>query len=305
MLRGGAIGDFVMTLPALELLRRRWPAAFIELVGYPHITPLARAGGLVDRVASLDDADVARFFSLRPSIPEPRAAYVRSFDLIITYLYDPDQTVKRNMLAIGARQVIYGSPIVKEGHAAGHLMKPLEDLAIYPDAEPTPRLDLGREYRARGARRAAELGDRVIALHPGSGSPKKNWHAERFAALAERLAAYGGLTPIVLTGEADAGVARELARLAPAVPHVNGLALVEVAALLSACAAYVGNDSGITHLAASLGIPVVALFGPTDPALWGARGARVRTICSTGSAAEALASISVDTVCAAALDAVR
>lgn len=70
VLRGGAIGDFVVTLPAIRLLRERWPDAYIDLVGYPHITSLAVAGGLVDRVTSLDGADIARLFSLRPDLPD-------------------------------------------------------------------------------------------------------------------------------------------------------------------------------------------------------------------------------------------
>ena len=63
ILRGGAIGDFILTLPAIAAVRERWPDAYIELIGYPHIANLALAAGLVDHVDSLDRAEMARFFS--------------------------------------------------------------------------------------------------------------------------------------------------------------------------------------------------------------------------------------------------
>ncbi|NQT91944.1 MAG: hypothetical protein HQ559_04215, partial [Lentisphaerae bacterium] len=87
VLRGGAIGDFVLTLPALRLLRERWPDAHIELVGYPHVASLADAGGLVDRVRSLDSADIARLFSLRPDLPASQREYLSSFHIVLSYLY--------------------------------------------------------------------------------------------------------------------------------------------------------------------------------------------------------------------------
>ena len=131
ILRGGAIGDFILTLPAIRALRRQWPEAYIEIVGYPHIANLAIAGGLADHVESLDRAEMAKFFALRPSFTEAQARHVQSFDVVITYLHDPDGSVRENLLSAGAKQVIYGSPIVERGHAVEHLMKPLETLAIY------------------------------------------------------------------------------------------------------------------------------------------------------------------------------
>ena len=101
------------------------------------------------------------------------------------------------------------------------------------------------------------------------------------------------MTPVFIMGEADADLAHELNRKKCQVPVLPGGSLVELAEWLSACAAYVGNDSGVTHIAASLGIPVVALFGSTNPDLWGPRGPNVKILQGTS---ETLAGLPVDDV---------
>ena len=278
VLRGGAIGDFILTLPALQKLRAHWPAAHIELVGYPHIAELALAGGLINRVISLDKAEMARFFAREPRFTDTQREYVKSFDLVISYLHDPDETVCGNLLAAGARQVIYGSPILRAGHAIEQLLQPLETLALYAEGTERPRLALREELQQQGRDGLAARGllTPVLAVHPGSGSPHKNWPAERFIELIRALR--GDLAPLLVLGEADEPLARLLARALPDVARLTGCSLVEVAGVLAACRAYVGNDSGITHLAAALGLPVIALFGPTDPEAWGPRGPGVRIV---------------------------
>jgi ADP-heptose:LPS heptosyltransferase len=301
VLRGGAIGDFIVTLPALAALRERWPGAYIELAGYPHIAALALEAGLADHVVSLERAEMARFFSLSPGIPPEQAAHVRSFDLIISYLYDPDGTVRRNMLGVGARQVICSSPIVEGTHAVDHLMKPLEQLAIYASGGESPQLVLGQGHRERGRMRIRAAGERVVAIHPGSGSPGKNWPLDGFAALAGRLTDETPVSPIFILGEADSEIETALTARGSEVPVLSGCTLVELAESLSACEGYVGNDSGVTHIAASLGIPVVALYGPTDPDVWGPRGPNVRILQAEGPTTQSLERISTGRVFEAAV----
>ena len=275
ILRGGAIGDFILTLPALQALRDRWPDAYIELVGYPHIANLALAAGLVDHVESLDRADAARLFTWRPTFSEEQAAHLRSFDLVLSYLHDPDGVVSANLKSAGVKQVIYGSPIVEKGHAIDHLMKPLETLAVYGE-KPLPRLKLGAE-RGREWLAARGLSGDVIAIHPGSGSPKKNWPAENFVKLAERLGK-SGQGSFMIFGEADDEAAALIRRMMPGVIELTGCTLVELASVLAACRAFVGNDSGVTHVAAALGLTTIVMFGPSDVDRWGPRGSHVRVI---------------------------
>ena len=298
VLRGGAIGDFIVTLPALAALRRRWPDAVIELVGYPHIANLARLGGLVDRVRSLDEARMARFFSLRPEFPPEQAAEIRSFDLVLSYLYDPHGVLRENMDRLGAKQFLYGSPIVEAGHAVEHMMKPLDTLAIYPEGDECPELVLTRRQVGEAGRRLPAPGDRVLAIHPGSGGVAKNWPVERFLDLAARVKEERGLTPLFICGEADHALAPTLRESGVAV--LPTCPLTELAPILAACAGYVGNDSGIAHLAACVGTPTVALFGPSDAVRWAPRGRRVTLLQADPPTAEGLAALPVESVLSAA-----
>jgi ADP-heptose:LPS heptosyltransferase len=293
VLRGGAIGDFILTLPALQAIRARWPGAYLELIGYPHIANLALAAGLAEHVDSLDRAEMARFFSPLPAFSDEQAAWLRSFDIVFSYLNDPGGVVRRNLQSAGARLVIYGSPIVESGHAIDHLLKPLESLAIYAE-DRTPRLRLmasvAEEGRAWLAGRG--LGPGAFVLHPGSGSPAKNWPVERFVEIARRLRERGREI-LVVSGEADVEVTAAFRRAMPDASFLEGRTLVGVAATLAACPHYLGNDSGITHLAAALGLSVCALFGPSRAERWGPRGERVVVV---RSATEDIREIEIDEV---------
>jgi ADP-heptose:LPS heptosyltransferase len=119
--------------------------------------------------------------------------------------------------------------------------------------------------------------ERVLAIHPGSGSPGKNWDARKFAAVADWAAERCRV--LLISGPARDGAGEVTASLRKARPMTaDNLPLTQLAAVLKTSTAYLGNDSGISHLAASLGLATVALFGPTNPALWGPKGPGVRII---------------------------
>jgi len=337
ILRGGALGDFILTLPAIRALRRRWPLATIELIGHPRMADLAVVAGLINRVRSLDASGMAEWFIPHRAWPVCERDDVASFELILSYLGDAAGVVPANLRAAGAKRVIACSPIVVSGHAADHFLRPVMELGgqqrqlYYVAAAVTPRLSTGstpsparlqklnfpgiapgippplvvdpllpwpEALRAQGRRRLADLGltGDVISLHPGSGSLRKNWPVERFAMLADRVRRSMSARPLFILGEADTAAARELPRLAPTVPVLHNRPLKEVASILAASRGYVGNDSGITHLAAALGLPTVALFGPTDATVWGPRGANVVILQGRAPTSTALAAIEPDAV---------
>ena len=294
VLRGGAIGDFMMTMPALQALRNRWPKSHIALLGYPHVAELAHAGRMVNEFRSLDAADMAQFFSRQPEFSGEQQAFVQSFDIVLSYLHDPDQILQNNMHRLGARKFIHGSPLVKNRHAIDHLLQPLEELAIsMHEARPQLRLDEDfQQQKGQSWLNHQELRSPVLAIHPGSGSLEKNWPGERFIELYQRACLHHW-NPFFILGEADRAVARDVFDHLPDAAILSGTTLVETAAVLSVCDAYVGNDSGITHLASALERPMVALFGPTEPDLWGPRGPHVTIIRKSDAQ---MASISVDEV---------
>ena len=142
VIRGGAIGDFILTLPAIAALRRQFPQAHLEVLGYPHIAQLAVAGGLADRVQPIEARGLAGFFARGGTLEPDLMDYFSEFDLVISYLYDPDEIFKTNVCRCLVGQFIVGPHRPDEAeqiHATKVYLKPLERLAIF-DADPVPRL---------------------------------------------------------------------------------------------------------------------------------------------------------------------
>ena len=159
-------------------------------------------------------------------------------------------------------------------HAARWYAQPLSALGIADDADPPP-LAATSEERLRADEWRARLPPGFLALHPGSGAPAKNWPADRFAALARALSP--GRDWLLVCGPADEEAAAVLAR-EPGALAVRELPLRVLGALLAQAGRFVGNDSGVTHLAAAFGARTLALFGPTDPAQWAPVGSAVTTL---------------------------
>ncbi len=253
VIRGGAIGDFVLTLPAMRLLRESIPHCQLEVMGYLNIATLAQTAGVADSVRSLDHRTMAALFSKDAPIDEALADHLRSFNLVVSYLFDPDGHFRASMERIGVKTLIECSHRVQpdRGHASRQLAQPLERLAMF--LEDTHLLRSHFE-------RAPVQKDRV-AIHLGSGSLKKNWPQEHWMRLAGELETK---EVIFITGEAEEarGVKIETH------PNWHALPLMELAERLGTCSAFLGHDSGISHLAAACGVPSLLLFGPTDPTVW-------------------------------------
>lgn len=299
VLRGGALGDFILTLPAIAALRGHWPKAYIELVGHAESARLALTTGLINRLQSLDSARMASFFQKGENLPPEEQKYIGSFDLIVCYLHDPDGILLQHLKEAGAENIVSVSPLVKSGHAAEHFFNPLRHILRTADGEcPPARLEWPKDRLQEALLQLQKLtgGRKAIMVHPGSGSPAKNWPAEKFAMLAKKIRTEMPFEALIIGGEADAKAISSLRSLLPDFHFLNNLPLMEVASLLSVAAGFVGNDSGITHLAAALGIPVGALFGPTDPAIWAPRGKNVAIIKNCFRSAGSLAEIEVDAV---------
>ena len=269
VIRGGAIGDFILTLPVLSALRSQFPQARLEVLGYPHIAQLALAGGLVDDVRPIESRALAGFFARDGDLDGTLQSYFSTFAIIVSFLYDPDGIFQTNVARCARAQFIVGPhrPDETAGlHATEVFLKPLERLAIF-DADPVPRLHLNSSLPTLNQ----------LALHPGSGSERKNWPEANWTELMRRLAAETPLQFLLVGGEAEGDRLPRLAQLLPAArcEIFASQPLVEVARRLSQCAGFVGHDSGITHLAAAVGVPTMALWGPTPEAVWAPRGERV------------------------------
>jgi heptosyltransferase III len=275
VIRGGAIGDFILTLPAIAALRKNFPDAFLEILGYPHIAQLALAGGLVDRVESIGARALAGFFARNGELAEELVDYFSEFDLIISYLYDPDQIFRTNVARCTQAQFITGPHRPNERasvHAAQLYLKPLERLAIF-DADPVPHLRINTNPNPPSLLFRNSTGhadERIVALHPGSGGEHKNWPEAKWAELLQNLINNTPLNFLLVGGEAEG---ERLQRLAAALPPARvrvaqSRPLSELAQMLQQCAAFIGHDSGISHLAAAVGLPGLILWGETAEEIW-------------------------------------
>jgi heptosyltransferase-3 len=283
VVRGGAIGDFILTIPVFSALRQQFPDTAIEVLGYPHIAALAKAAGLVNEVRSIDARALAGFFARMGVLNQELQDYFSDFAIVISYLYDPDRFFQTNVGRCSKAQFIAGPHRPDERfpiHATEVFLRPLERLAIFaPD--PVPKLlkektEAGRRARSR------------LAIHPGSGSPHKNWPEEKWAETLQRLVADANLDLLLIGGEAEEG---RLTRLAGGIPSdritlAEKLPLVELTEQLRDCDGFAGHDSGITHLAAAVGLPVLALWAETNPDVWRPLGNRVTILKSDRSLRE-------------------
>jgi heptosyltransferase-2 len=277
VVRGGAIGDFILTLPVLAALRRRFPGAPVTVVGRPGIMELARAGGLADTLLSIESRGLAGFLVREGELDPALAAHFAGQSLIVSYLFDPEGIFRENLVRCSAARLVAGPHRPDESlslPAAEVLLAPLASLGIV-GADPIPHLSLPDDpLPSDGA--AVPL----LAIHPGSGSARKNWPEERWAELLRRLAAETETRFLLVGGEAEGRRVERLAALLPIarVEQAQDLPLVTLAHRLVRCRGFVGHDSGITHLAAALGLPCVALWGGSNAAVWRPRSPRCAVV---------------------------
>ena len=294
VIRGGALGDFLLTLPVLAALRSAEPGARIEVLAYPHIAKLAEAAGMIDAARSIEYGPLAGFFTKGGILDPDLREYFASFDLVISYLFDPDEIFARHLQNCGVRRLLRG-PHLPQGpaHAIEELAAPLAELGI---AE-FPRDIIFPSEPASGR---ADL----IAVHPGSGSPVKNWPAARWLELCTGLLAeHPGLRLAVIGGEADQAAVATLRPLSSERTEFwENLPLPDLSRRLQQAMLYLGHDSGVSHLAAVTGTPSLLLFGPTNPSVWAPPHAHSRVIGAPGGSLDALP---VSTVCAAVRDFLR
>ena len=251
LVHSGGVGDFLCTLPALA----QWqPGAHIEVAGIPERASLAQRAGLAEAVHDLERIGFHTAFST-PN--ETLRQFARRFESAWICLDDSDGVVTKNLIDAGIVEVHCFPGVPPEGweqHAAHWYAKALGVSVSLPAC-----VDFGP---------ADEGFDVVIA--PGSGGAAKNWPIENFESVARQFESEGHHVRWC-------GGPAESEWTLPS-PQLPTLPLVELAPRLARSRLFIGNDSGITHLAAVSGCPTVAIFGPTDPAVWRPMGPQVTVL---------------------------
>ncbi len=248
LIRPGAIGDFLVSLPALECLRSEYTEVWCAA---PNVS-LAR---FADRVTALSSTGLD-WLGL-PGVAPPHALVERllGFDRIVSWYGGKREEFREAVARLGLAITFFRAlPQASEQHAVDFYLSQARELSKC-DAKAVPRLALPPEPR-----------ESRVVMHPFASSPAKRWPLERFLSVGEVLSQEGWEVSYT-AGPEEA--------LDAAIRFEN---LWDLAGWLSTASLYIGNDSGIAHLAAAAGTPVVVLFGPTDAAIWAPRGDVVRVI---------------------------
>jgi heptosyltransferase III len=295
----GALGDLVCLGPALRALARRHHDATLELMAREELARFAvdRIGlvriGITradsqahSRAHSIDRREVAALFaqqsSLTPDLTEA-ARFFRPFTRIYSFFASDDARFRRALDAAATPGAVsfHAFRPASGGHVAAGYLDEIGERAAPPDGDPLDgHIEVLPDDIAEAQQALARLGltdARVVLLFPGSGSRHKNWPAENFATLASALSP--PMRALVVLGPAEGAVEPVLMPLLAArgIAWLRGQPLGTVAGLARLAAGFVGNDSGVSHLAAAAGAPGVAIFGPTDPDRWRPLG-RVKVV---------------------------
>jgi ADP-heptose:LPS heptosyltransferase len=336
VLRANAIGDYLVSLPAIEALRAAYPAAELVLLGAGwHASFLARRPGPVDRCVPVPPTGGVR--DDRP--PSPPAAVDRFFARMRAERFDLAVQLQGGgrhsnpfVRRLGAR-VTAGSrtpdapPLDRTVPYTGHqheIHRFLEVAGLVGATPVTlePRLAVTTADRAEAAAALAPDDRPLVVLHPGANDPRRRWPVERLATVGSELARKGARLAVVGTAAEQPLAHRLLATLdGDAVDLAGRLGLGGLAGLLVQATLLVGNDSGPRHLAAAVGTATVAVhwcvslgsYGPLSrarhraPTAWrlhcpvcGANG--LKQDCRSSHHASFVADVTVDEVLAEALD---
>ncbi len=318
------IGDVLLATPVLRTLRERFPEARLTmavnrgteevLAGNPDVQEVlvVEKGGLAEHLRFLRDVRRRRFDAVIDLTDGDRAAILAGLSGAPLRIGFNEEHRWRGLLYTTTAQV--GPSLA---HRIEQDLAALLPLGIEPKAG-QPKLYLSREDDERAARLLEEVGlagaqGPLVMFQPGARYWFKAWPAERFAVLADRLAESFGCRVVIGGSGQEQKLAEEVRHQARSAPTVlaGRTPLRTYAAVLKRCALFVGSDNGPMHMAAALGVPVVALFGPSNPDEWGPRGPQSRVLykgldcrrcfhptCERGEES-CMKRISVDEVCAA------
>jgi ADP-heptose:LPS heptosyltransferase len=268
----GALGDLVCVFPIIAVLHRHFRPVTILCQG--HLGKLAAAERLVDAWFPIEAAWVASLFTGTPAA-EARQALAPFSHILVFSKSDILATSLQHATDARVGRVPSRPPAGRRLHVAEHALRCIREYDWIPEAAleaiwravlPIDRLPIAVAQRH---------GSKTILLHPGAGSPRKRWPLSGFIELAARIKARR-LNPEFVIGPAEQDLLSELERHGATVHRpLDSHHLLD---LFRSAAAYVGNDSGASHLAAWTGLPSVVIFGPTDPARWRPLGSAVEIV---------------------------
>lgn len=276
----GALGDVLLALPSLRAARAGFPTHALVVVAGMEVGRLLRACAEIDTVIPLEAGALAELLAGPESVKPVLRGWLRRCDLAVCWMKDPDGKLHAALRELGAGRAIVRSPVSSGCEAVHQTARFLETVSdVVPVGTFERGLRLPHSILAGGRSRLAGLGafrnQSLVAIHPGSGSRHKCCEPAVFAALVEWCRT-NDLFPMLVGGPADEEMVERVSELCrPQPPVLQRLDLLSIAGGLAWADLFVGQDSGLTHLAAALLRPTVALFGPTESRRWAPRGSHV------------------------------
>ncbi len=263
----GALGDVLQAVPALRALRPDGPLAFS---GQPRLGGLLRGLGLVDAAMPFDGLGLEALFTGEPA-PSSLVARLTSFRRVISWFGARDELYPQRLRAI-VRECVIASPVPDDESPMTVWRHLLATTGATSPVDLAP-LDLPEAWRDEANRVLVELGAApmrpLLVVHPGAGGRRKIWPVEKLARVIEHVIRDTGGQALIHQGPADREVVDQLSRiLEPGTLRLIEPDLPLLAAILDRASAYLGGDSGVSHLAAAVGAPAVILFPAATRGRW-------------------------------------
>jgi heptosyltransferase-3 len=271
----GALGDVVAAFPAL--LRLKAVYGPISMVCQSNIGSLVRHLDIVDKSFPLEAASFASLHS--DHVHTTVKKILLSFPKII--LFSGSSSFEKKLLSISGNEIYRIPPRPDSGqkiHIARHILSNLARYKLLEESDKDVFCRLSLTIHAD--RRDPDYHPSKIFIHPGSGGRKKCWPISNFIKIAS-LMETKGRRPEFILGPAEYDLFEMLLQWKPLKVKVHKVeTLTELALLLKTSGGFIGNDSGVSHLSAFLGLPTVAVFGPSDPDVWKPMGRAVKIVRS-------------------------
>jgi len=283
MIHPGGLGDVLLAVPAIVRLRTRFLNHQLVLCAEDQIARLLLSCRIIDAWTSVQGQICADLFAGDHSAAGQVQAWLENCDLAIAWTQDLDGKLSESLKAVGVREVIVRSPFstaIRATHQRDRFLEAINEAPSDDEGAVLLTVTENLLHLGRTCLDAAgiSIGQSLGVIHPGSGSAHKCVAPETLATVVIALQ-ISGATPVVLEGPADREPVERLLRSCVNPPIVlKGLDLLTVAGVLAQARLFVGQDSGVTHMAGLMGVRTVALFGPTDPARWAPRGAHLSVV---------------------------
>lgn len=296
ILQPGAIGDCILTLPLAAFMKDVLGLGSVDILGHSEYVGILPGRTCIDGISSIDSKDLHRLFVETKAFDlkdgDPLISTFSGYAWIVTFLGEPDSNFEQNLIFTAhcshSAEVITLSLKPPKGFS-GHLTDfyiqhfiSQSGLSLQPRQVrhddcliQTTEVDI-----AQGKELLKEIGlvagSKLVVIQPGSGGKSKCWHIDNFLAVAKELGAEG-IDVIFLLGpaELDRFSDATIKNISSVARCLTNLSLAQVLEILSCANGFIGNDSGITHLAAALGVRTLAVFGPTNSVVYRPIGSAV------------------------------